>query len=185
MSLSEAMNIKSGGLSTIVDILNHTALSIVLYSAESFNSQILKESLFETTETILPSLTNNAFLSLHCPPSRSPWGYRNTGQFVNQSPHSVSPLCSSTLHQSILHHSPAKSQSTPTDLVTNSYYDTQCQDYAGYASPTLDEVVGGPYGSQSMLWVSATDECSDTCGRKYLLHSMYILKSFLERTDSA
>ena len=42
---------------------------------------------------------------------------------------------------------------------TSSYYDNNCQDYAGSASPGLDEVVGGPAGSFSMLWVDATDPC--------------------------
>jgi hypothetical protein len=33
----------------------------------------------------------------------------------------------------------------------NSYYDTNCKNYAG-TSYTVDNVVGGPYGSKSMMF---------------------------------
>lgn len=52
---------------------------------------------------------------------------------------------------------------------------TNCQQYAGSAYPSLGQTVGGPYGSQSMLWVSATDRCYDTCGRRYRTSFFYII----------
>lgn len=52
---------------------------------------------------------------------------------------------------------------------------TNCQQYAGSAYPSLGQTVGGPYGSQSMLWVSATDRCYDTCGRKYRISFFFFI----------
>ncbi|KAK4543075.1 hypothetical protein LTR36_005852 [Oleoguttula mirabilis] len=50
----------------------------------------------------------------------------------------------------------------------NFYWDAKCQDYAGSVEVDLNaDVVGGPAGAQSMLWVNYDDACYDTCGRKH------------------
>ncbi|KAK0510605.1 hypothetical protein JMJ35_007037 [Cladonia borealis] len=36
-----------------------------------------------------------------------------------------------------------------------SYYDTECQDYAGHEYPGSGTVTGGPAGSQAIIWVDA------------------------------
>ncbi|KAH8816968.1 hypothetical protein F5884DRAFT_896679 [Xylogone sp. PMI_703] len=50
----------------------------------------------------------------------------------------------------------------------NFYWDTACGDYAGTSYAELGgPAVGGPWGSQSMLFVNS-DECFDTCGPNLL-----------------
>ena len=53
--------------------------------------------------------------------------------------------------------------------VVHFYYDTNCQEYAASVTTPLNEVVGGPYGSQSMLFV----EWGPCCERKLCPSYLY------------
>ena len=54
----------------------------------------------------------------------------------------------------------------PSFPTLDSYWDTDCQQYAGEAHPDRYVTAGGPYGSRSMLFVSA-DSCSNTCSKLF------------------
>lgn len=54
----------------------------------------------------------------------------------------------------------------PNFPMLDSYWDTNCQQYAGEAHPDRYVTAGGPYGSRSMLFVSV-DGCSNTCSKLF------------------
>lgn len=64
----------------------------------------------------------------------------------------------------------------------DSYWDTNCQEYAGEAHPDRYQTVGGPYGARSMLFVSV-DQCFDTCSKLSYHHFILFIQLPHHTTD--
>ena len=170
---------------TILEVSSHqhqTALSSILIINEQKRATFLQISSRKPFKKYLlfQSFINDAFLPFYCPPPCSPWGSLNTSQLVSRSSHHPPfpppphiPLASSSLGQVNRASIPRQKCKKNSCLFQkkpkpNSYHDQNCQQYAGHAFPSLDPAIGGPSGSQSTLWVEATDTCYDTCGRNFL-----------------